>query len=215
MVSYYHTDVMIDCGEDWLHRFEQLRPAAILITHPHPDHALGLKNGTPCPVYATEEAWENMADFPVAEHRMIKPRQPTEIGGIIFEPFPAEHSTRAPAVGYRITAGRPAVFYIPDVVYIHEREEALKGVRLYIGDGATITRPIVRKPKERLIGHTPVGTQLTWCRKEGVPEAVISHCGSEIVGGDERKVGAKIRRMAEERGVKVTIAYDGMMRLLR
>jgi hypothetical protein len=33
-----------------------------------------------------------------------------EIAGIGFEPFPVVHSTRAPTVGYRITAGRVTVF---------------------------------------------------------------------------------------------------------
>jgi hypothetical protein len=53
-------------------------------------------------------------------------------------------------------------------------------------------------------------TQLTWCQKEDVPRAIISHGGSEIVEGDERTLGADIRRMAEERGVEAEIAYDGM-----
>jgi len=215
MVSYRHTRVMIDCGEDWLGRFEKLNPRAIFVTHPHPDHAFGLKQGAPCPVYASEEAWEKMKKFQVEERVPLKPRNPVDIGGIAFEAFPVEHSTRAPAVGYRVAAGRAEIFYVPDVVYIHDREEALNGVRLYIGDGATVERSMVRKPGERLIGHTPVRTQLTWCGKEGVPEAVITHCGSRIVTGDERTLGAKLRKMAEERGVgKVTIANDGMERLL-
>jgi hypothetical protein len=73
----------------------------------------------------------------------------------------------------------------------------------------------VRKPGEALIGHTPVRTQLTWCRKEGVDRAVITHCGSEIVEGDERTLGAEIRKMARERGVDVEIAHDGMQMILR
>jgi uncharacterized LabA/DUF88 family protein len=51
---------------------------------------------------------------------------------------------------------------------------------------------------------------LTWCEKEGVPRAIITHCGSEIVTGDEREVFAKLRAMAAERGVDVRIAHDGM-----
>jgi len=43
-----------------------------------------------------------------------------------------------------------------------------------------------------------------------VPRAIITHCGSEIVTGDERKIFAKLRDIAEERGVDVRIAYDGM-----
>jgi hypothetical protein len=44
---------------------------------------------------------------------------------------------------------------------------------------------------------------------------VVTHCGSDIVGGDERRVAARIRRMAAERGVAVEIAHDGMERVLR
>jgi hypothetical protein len=43
-----------------------------------------------------------------------------------------------------------------------------------------------------------------------VPQAIITHCGSEIVTGDERKLFAKLRGMAAERGIEVRIAYDGM-----
>ncbi|MGA7875302.1 MAG: MBL fold metallo-hydrolase [Desulfoferrobacter sp.] len=47
MVSFYGKQVMIDCGEDWLHQLNGLNPRAIVITHAHPDHVRGLKNVTP------------------------------------------------------------------------------------------------------------------------------------------------------------------------
>jgi ribonuclease BN (tRNA processing enzyme) len=206
---------MIDCGEDWLGQADNLQARAIFLTHAHPDHALGLQNGSPCPVYATKESWEKMKDFNIAERRLIKPRETVEVGNIYLEPFPVVHSTKAPAVGYRVTAGRVSVFYVPDVVYIENRAEALAGARVYIGDGATISRSMVRKPAESLIGHTPIRTQLTWCSKENVPRAIFTHCGSELVEGDERTLGAKLRAMAAERNVKVEIAHDGMEVTLR
>jgi hypothetical protein len=49
---------------------------------------------------------------------------------------------------------------------------------------------------------------LTWCQKEGVRRAMITHCGSEIVTGDERDIATKICAMASERGIEVRIAYD-------
>ncbi len=100
---------------------------------------------------------------------------------------------------------------MPDLVYIPERHAALAGVRIYIGDGATVERPLVRRRGDALIGHTPVRTQLTWCRKEGVPRAIITHCGKEIVEGDEKEVAARVRELAEERGVDAEIAYDGLV----
>jgi hypothetical protein len=83
-------------------------------------------------------------------------------------------------------------------------------VQLYIGDGATVSHSFVRKRGERLIGHAQVRTQLGWCAKEGVSRAIITHCGSEIVTGNERQLAARIAAMAHELGVEARIARDGM-----
>jgi hypothetical protein len=114
-----------------------------------------------------------------------------------------------------VSAGRVVVFYVPDVVFIKEREAALSGVRLFIGDGATLTRPLIRRRDDRLIGHTPVRTQLTWCREAGIRRAIITHCGSEIVTAAAAEVEAQVKAMGEERGVEATIAHDEMTLVLR
>ena len=215
LVSYYGKNVMIDAGEDWLGHVEEVGPDAIVITHSHPDHVWGLKKGAPCPVWAPEIAWEEMGSYPIEDKQTIAHRQPVDVFGIEFEAFPVEHSTVAPAVGYRITAGEVVIFYSPDVVYIENRSEALAGARIYVGDGATITRSMVRLRGERLVGHAPVRTQLTWCRKEDVPRAVFTHCGYGIVGDNEKEAAAKVDALALERGVDAEIAYDGMEIILR
>jgi hypothetical protein len=105
---------------------------------------------------------------------------------------------------------RIAVFYVPDVVCIDERRQALRGIRLYNGDGATIQRPLIRRQDQRLIGHAPIRTQLGWCRKRSVPAVIITHCGGEIVTGDAWRISARIGDLARRMGVPVRIAYDGM-----
>ncbi|MGH7826268.1 MAG: MBL fold metallo-hydrolase [Candidatus Binatia bacterium] len=214
LVTYRDKKVMIDCGEDWLGKLKALAPDAIVITHPHPDHAFCLTQGTPCPVYATEKAWEKMRGFPVGQtnRRILAIRRAEKVAGISFEPFPVVHSIRAPAVGYRVQAGAIAIFYVPDVVRIHGRSRALGGIHLYIGDGATITRPMVRREKQsnRLIGHTTVREQLAWCKKEDVPRMIITHCGSVIVKGNEDRITKTLRHWAANYGITVKIAYDGM-----
>jgi phosphoribosyl 1,2-cyclic phosphodiesterase len=210
LVSYCGAKVMIDCGLDWLGKFGQLNADAIVLTHAHPDHAWGLKNGAPCPVHATLKTWRTLKQCDIEDRHLIKERTPTKICGITFEAFPVEHSILAPAVAYRVSAGQARIFYAPDVVFIRDRAAALKGVQIYIGDGATLTRSFIRRRGKTLIGHSPVRTQLAWCAKQGVPRAVITHCGSEIVKGDERKIGAQLRQMAAGRGIEVSIAHDGM-----
>src|SRR5436190_13408971 len=137
--------VMIDCGADWLELLEEIKPAAIVLTHAHPDHAWGLRNGAPCPVWATEQTWRLMQKYPIDDRRIVRPREPFEVFGLRFEAFPVEHSLRCPAVGYRISAAKASTFYSPDVVAIEDRSSALKGVETYIGDAATLTRSFVRK----------------------------------------------------------------------
>lgn len=214
-VSYRGRRVMVDAGRDWLGELERLGPRAIVLTHAHPDHAAGLRDGAPCPVWATEETWAALARYPLEDRHRIEPRTPFTTHGIRFEAFEVEHSIRAPAVGLRITAGRVAIFYAPDLVYIHEREEALRGVSLYVGDGATLERSFVQRRGERLIGHAPVKTQLGWCRAEGVSRAVITHCGSEVVKGEAREMDGRLAEMGRERGVDARFARDGMELLLR
>lgn len=210
MVSYRGADVMVDCGLDWLGKFERLRPSAIVLTHAHPDHAWGLRDGAPCPVHAPQKTWETLTRCRVEDPHLIEERTATKICGITFEAFAVEHSILAPAVGYRVSAGRARIFYAPDLVFIHQRSAALKDVQIYIGDGATVTQPFIRRRGKTLIGHSRVRTQLTWCEKERVMLAIITHCGSEIVTGDERQLLANLRGVGAERGIEVGIAYDGM-----
>jgi hypothetical protein len=48
-----------------------------------------------------------------------------------------------------------------------------------------------------------------------VPRAIITHCGSDIVMDEERKVEVQLGEMAAERGVEACIAHDGMALVLR
>lgn len=65
------------------------------------------------------------------------------------------------------------------------------------------------------IGHVSVKRQLEWCEEIGVPRMIVTHCGSQIVKGDEGSLGPRLARLGAERGVEAEIAHDGMEIVLR
>jgi phosphoribosyl 1,2-cyclic phosphodiesterase len=127
----------------------------------------------------------------------------------VFEAFPVDHSVNDPAVGYRITGGQTAIFYVPDVLGIPDRGETLARIALYIGDGATISRPIVRRQGDVLIGHAPISTQLDWCAEAGVPRAIFTHCGTRIVDGG-LDVEGRIPTLGRAKRLDAQVAHDGL-----
>ena len=86
----------------------------------------------------------------------------------------------------------------------------MSGVALYIGDGATVVRSMVRRRDHSEIGHAPIAKQLRWCQEEGVARAIFTHCGSEIVRSDARVVSARVRKLGHEHGVDARVADDGL-----
>jgi phosphoribosyl 1,2-cyclic phosphodiesterase len=210
MVTGGGSRVMIDCGEDWLSRVPRPRPAAILISHAHADHAAGLRRGAPCGVYASAESWRAMAAWPLAVRYVVPPRIRFALAGLRVEAWPVEHSVLAPAVGYRITAGTTCIFYVPDVARLPNARAALRDVDVYVGDGATLDRPLIRRRGSERIGHAPVATQLEWCEAAGVANAIFTHCGSRIVRAEPREIAATLSAMAHEHGVRARFAHDGM-----
>ena len=211
MVSGRSGRVLIDYGADWLGRVPPLHPAGLFVTHAHPDHVGGLRWGSGCAVYATADTWEHMARWPLPDRRVLRPRYPIVVAGLQVEAWPVEHAVNAPAVGYRVSAGGVGIFYVPDIARLPDPSRALSGVDLYVGDGATMARPLVRRRGSALIGHTTIGTQLSWCAAAGVRRAIFTHCGSGIVGADPGRIEERIRAMGRSCGAEAHVAHDGMV----
>jgi hypothetical protein len=86
----------------------------------------------------------------------------------------------------------------------------VRGVDLYVGDGATIIRSMVRSRDHALIGHAPIVAQLAWCENEGVDRAIFTHCGSAIVRVNVKMIEDRISQLGADYGVESRIAYDGL-----
>ncbi|HEV2917535.1 MAG TPA: MBL fold metallo-hydrolase [Candidatus Babeliales bacterium] len=211
VISYKYTRIAIDCGLDWLGHTDEINPTAIIITHAHDDHIGGLANGAPCPVYASHDSWQHLNRFPFRQKEYIQDRKPFTIGSMVLEPFFVEHSLRAPATGYRISAGNKTIFCVHDLFSIAQPAKALTGIDVYIGDGASIRRPIVRYINDTPIGHTTIAEQIRWCAQYKVPHAIFTHCGSQIVRADPLVIEKEVQAIGMQYGINATIAHDGMI----
>jgi phosphoribosyl 1,2-cyclic phosphodiesterase len=209
LIEHGCSRIMLDCGADWRGRLSAVAPTAIVLTHAHPDHAAGLSEGAPCPVYATGETLTLLRRLPLRDCRQIRPGRPVTIEGVQFTAYRVEHSIRAPAVGYRIAAKAGCFFYIPDVAAAPEDPRALAGIDVYIGDGATMTRPMVRRKKGMVIGHASIETQLAWCAAAGIRRAVFTHCGSALVRTPASQLNAKLRHLGDAHDIEALVACDG------
>lgn len=201
--------LLLDAGQTWTGRLHELSPDWIAITHAHPDHSFALAEGTRVPVYVSAESYELLKHYPVKSFRIFDAGDVIRLGPFRVRPYDVVHSIRAPAVGFKIHASQTTFVYNPDIISILQEAAVLRGVGLYIGDGASLTRPLVRRRGTLLFGHTTVRAQLKWCARNHVPRAVITHCGKQIVEMGARELERQLCALTPP-GVGVCVAYDGL-----
>ena len=209
LLVYGGKRLLLDAGQDWAGRLAALKPDWIAITHAHPDHAFALADAPDVPVYVTQETHELLSRYAVRQFRVIEPWQEFRPGPFRVRAYRVVHSIRCPAVGFRVRFGGKTIAYNPDVISIPQESKVLRGVDIYIGDGATLTRPLVRRRGDVLFGHTTVRAQLEWCRRNRIPRAYIVHCGKQLVQMAPDELQSRIDDLAGST-VRATVAYDGM-----
>jgi len=140
---------------------------------------------------------------------------PLEIGGFIVECRAVHHSVNAPAVGFRISAADRCLLYVPDVAALIDPERTLRDVDLYIGDGSTLTRALLRSRGRVLTGHAALATQLEWCKTAGISRAVFTHCGSQLVRMSPARADATVSALGRLHDVDARLAYDNLVLRVR
>ena len=210
LISFRRTRIRIDYGSDWQVQKVPSNIKGILITHAHPDHVGGISPTMSIPLYTTQETW-SIFKKPLLTAHVIRPYEPFLIGSLLIEVIPVYHSLRAPAVGYKIRGGNHTLVYIPDAVGLIDPHKVLNDIDPFIGDGALVKRTLLKRTKQGVpVGHWPIREQLALSARYNVPRALFTHCGTELVTGDEVEHEKLINQMGKELGLKAGIAFDGM-----
>ena len=196
------TRLLVDYGRLRRYSLEELEPDAILVTHAHPDHYAWLEEGlkTGVPVYLTQETLD-YGRYAPEEVRVIAPGEAFEVSPFRCLPYRVIHSIRCPAVGYKISAQGVTIIYNPDLVDIVGKNDILRGVDYYVGDGSSIRANLVRRRGEQFFGHTKITTQINWCKKYGISHIIFTHLGKEAIESEGDFAGEHPEAM---------LAYDGM-----
>lgn len=212
IVRYRSTHILIDFGVKFNPKLiKEINDFNyILITHAHPDHyiwTLKEENRISVPVYLTRDTLDYSKNKP-KNYRIIETGRSYSLGDMEVTAYKVLHSLRCPAVGYKIK-GDKIFTYAPDILDFEEdKRDVLKDVDLLIADGSSLSVNMVRRKNGKLFGHTRVKTIIGWCRKYGLENLVITHCGKQIVTMDRRELDYRLGGYSEGK-VDVVIAYDG------
>lgn len=194
--------LLIDYGILHKYNLEKIKPDAILITHAHPDHYSWTKEDikTKIPIYLTKKTFD-YGKFKPENPKIITPNKKFKLKYFTILPYNVLHSIRCPAIGFKIFVNKKTLIYNPDLVDIINKDEILKKVDYYIGDGSCIKANLVRRNKKGIFGHTRITTQINWCKKYKIKKIIFTHLGKETIRKEKK---------FQKEHPEIILAYDGM-----
>ncbi|MHA1606308.1 MAG: MBL fold metallo-hydrolase [Candidatus Freyarchaeota archaeon] len=210
--------VLVDAGPDIYHQFMRFNVEeveAIVLTHAHPDHVLGLNDLTPRKVasmgkatlYASEETWNVVCSSRILSNLgfkwMLFPSSSFEVGSLTFTPIRVVHAEGVETFAFKIEDGSSSLLYAPDFLEIPPGgREVCMGVDVAFLDGSTLRTP--PSPLRERFGHLGIYDAVRVARELGVGRVFFTHIGHSTAPH------AVLEEMLRKEGSLFHVAYDGL-----
>lgn len=194
--------ILIDVGEP---EYMDHRPAAVVFTHFHPDHAFFVPE--------KEKFTPKIRLFGPEAHELIPKLQVIsgkfEVEGYTFTPVPVIHALKLKSLGYVIEKEGKKIFITGDVAWIEKANLAeLPPLDLIITEATFINKGgRINRKKDRIFGHTGV-PNLIRLLSPHTKKIAFCHYGEWFFENIPEESKLRIKQLEED--VELIPAHDGM-----
>lgn len=202
--------ILFDAGPDIVDQLAMVgvKPTHILVTSGHPAYSGGLRSlgALKAQVYATGETWRLLSkDLGFDKKSYFEVGKKFNIGRVEIYPFRVKFSSKAPAVGFKVTIGERVFAYCPVCSDIPDKK-IIRECDPIIMDGSSLERDI-ESPSGAT--HASMKRIMRWAEEAEIPRVIFTNIGHHRLTA--RQLSEKLQDFVPKAGA----AVDGSVFYLR